>query len=441
MEINQPNSVQNSNPAQSTLQQPGSTTLPVEQISNNVPLQHEHKLNPILKILGASILGIAVLAGVFFAGMFFSKQKQEIALLPTQPVPGQNTANNNSLADLVGEQELSTDSVTLRIGDNKLFYIENNNVYSYDVTTKQIKKWTAFVTTQPSLILKSLSVTETDDLGFVICETTPTCKLYVLDLESEQLSVVKEFSNTEYKYLSDFFDKSTYAYESSNPGKWQLNLVKNGQEKIIDSSDLIIGGRGGFIEDHQAIHFSPAGQYLLYIDTASQRTESVEDINVYIYDVNSGDKKTIPDATTPEWLDNDTIVFRRYSAKDTPNNGLYIYTLSTASEQKIDAIMSNAYFPAVDRRQSQITFTDLNTLEVSTYNLLDKQVVKVLDNAKNTLWLNGETIVYNETTRCTADCGPSEFESTAVKTKNILSGEVGTIPNLIDLFEVATNTH
>lgn len=382
------------------------------------------------------ILGsLFLMGGIFYAGIRFgtSRNRTSKPQADITPIPS------------------PTPSKIKGIITNKVFYPQDNNIFSYDVKTKQITRWTDYPKNKsyypaydesgkqiPYITIENIKVIDGDTLGFGKCEVVPGdfgCGLYTLNLKtrtiSERMKLDKEDSLLDVGWL----DESHFAYlvvTNKNNGRYQFYLANDGDiKKLIDLSAEGYG-RGGFIEDSREIEFSPSGNYFFLISTALPPLESFSAFAVHGYDSVSGQEIfTIQNATMPVWLDNQKIVFRKYISNNNHQNGIYIYDIATKEEKKIVEIPADSYQPSVIP-DGKIVFWTNSDKNLWIYNLENKEKRLLVDKAISGFWVSPTMIAYEKIELCDGkdDC----MLGYRVKSVDVFDLEsntkIGSIPDL-----------
>ncbi|MFH1560976.1 MAG: hypothetical protein ABID04_00110, partial [Patescibacteria group bacterium] len=251
------------------------------------------------------------------------------------------------------------------LATGKVFYTNENNIFAYDTENKQVSKLTDYPQNEdyspaydesgkqkPNISIKSVRVIDKNNIGFGKCEIITgdfACGLYVLDLETRQVVEKKKLNKEELLLVSDWYGTDRFSYLTSGE-KWRLYLDTSGGSKVLEELTGAYG-RGGFVEDSEKIRFSPDGKYVLQISTSSPR--AAEDFNVYIYTVGFDVKTVLSNATQPEWIDDNKIVYRRYNGG---GDGLYVYDVLDQTQKKIQGVKDDSYFPEVLSGEDKILY-------------------------------------------------------------------------------------
>lgn len=399
-----------------------------------------------------------LLALFFIAiGAFGFWEYQQIEQKKTQSDNRQNDyqPENENPAQSANEQ---TDSSTIISGPiaNKLFYSEKNNIFSYDVDTKQISKLTNYPQNEsyspaydesgkqkPSISIRDIRVIDEKNLGFGKCAIVTGdfgCGLYVLNLETNQVTEKNKLDSNMLILSSDWHSPDTFAYLVTADQKWQVYL--NTQDGLQTLEDITIGayGRGGYIEDSEKIRFSPDGSYVFQISTSSPRSTS--DFNMYVYGVDSNTKMVLQHATQPEWVDNNKIVYRKY---ENEGDGLYIYHVDSQTQEMLQGVTKDSYRPEVLLGDNKILYENNSDKQVWIYDLETGNNTLLMDMALSPIWLNSTKILYIEIEMCNGkeNCGGMfDYEVKNVALYDLTDkSKVTTIPDLQTLYDTATQYH
>ena len=339
---------------------------------------------------------------------------------------------------------------------DKLFYTKDNNIFVYDVDSKQTSKLTDYPQNEsyspaydesgkqkPNISIENIRVIDEKTLGFGKCGIVIGdfgCGMYVLNLETNQVIEKKKLDNNMLLLASDWHDPDTFSYLVTADEKWQVFLNTMSGLKTLEDITIETYGRGGYIEDSEKIRFSPDGKYVLQISTSSPR--SVSDFNVYVYGVDSDTKKVIQNATQPEWVDNDKIVYRKYEKE---GDGLYIYNIESQTQEKLQGIGKDSYNPEVLLGENKILYENNPDKQVWMYDLTTNDNTLVADMALSPIWLNLNKIIFSEIEMCNGKEGCGGMVDYEIKGMVVydLSNKtkLSTTPELQSLYGTATEYH
>jgi len=328
------------------------------------------------------------------------------------------TLQEETEAIIEGEEELREDVVEEKtvagelsenngVAIDKVFYTKDNNIFSYDISTEETLKCTDYTKNKdyypaydetgeqiPDIEISDIKVIDENTVGFSKSESVKGdfgFGIYTLDLKTKEITSKKKLEGDMMILALDFASPDKFSYVIDSSKEWQQLLFDNGDLQILQELTPQIYGRGGIIEDCTEIKFSPDGKYVLQIETSSPR--SVEDFNVYVFNLSDSSEQVITGATQPEWLDNSTIVYRKYE-KD--GDGLYLYSLKTNINEKIDGINKSSYKPEVLTGTSKVLYTVYPGKQIWLYDVNTGENIKILDNALYGYWVNHEKIIYYE---------------------------------------------
>lgn len=391
--------------------------------------QADNKNGQRFKIPFFVLLGIILLAAAFYAGIKFRNTGEEnntpkpsITLIPSEERPTEQI-------------EIPTIAQTVGVVTNKVFYVKNNNIFSYDTKTKEIIEWTNYPKNGgyspaydesgkqiPNIEIKNIRVIDENSFGFGKCAIVTGdfgCGLYTLNLKTKEINERKKLDKNMLILALDFASPTKFSYLVTADKKWQVFISDNGTLRTLEDVTIETYGRGGFIEDSEKIRFSKDGKYVLQISTSSPRDPS--DFNVYVYDLTNSSKQIISGATQPEWLDNKTIVYRKYEKS---GDGLYLYNVNTKSQEKINGVNNASYNPTVLTGADKIIYAVSPDKQVWIYDLNTKKNSKVADSALNAFWVTPTIIVYDKVKLCNGDenCGGMvDYEVVSVDVFNLES--------------------
>lgn len=422
--------------------QPQTPEVPVSEVKSTPEPKKQHKTNPILLVF-VILFGVLLAVGLFY--MIYSARNTSETNTTT------TTATNTQTADTNGEDKTTTqkteteevkytDTATSLGGmvENKVFYVGDGGLYSYDVVSESKVK--LFATDDNDQFVR-ISVIDEDTLGYGKCRIVTNnfdCGLYLYNLGTKKVTLVKQFTPTEHLRDNAFYSTNRFAYlvEESAGDKihWQIGFSDNEKESFLEDITGNVYGRGGFIEDSFVMEFSPDGKSLMQIATASVRNSS-DDFNVYIYNLSSGTQQVILNATHPTWLDDDTIVYRKYQKE-----GLYIYDLLARSSTQIEGILGDVYYPVILPGTGKMLYSTDPVAGVYVYDFNTKLAKKVTNDAVRPLWVTSNVIVYSSVESCGENCGPEQvFNYLSVDSYDLTTNKVlGTIENAITTYGMTT---
>ncbi|HLD03349.1 MAG TPA: hypothetical protein VJC17_01100 [Candidatus Dojkabacteria bacterium] len=349
------------------------------------------------------------------------------------------TLNNQNNVNVSQTPPVSTSEPSVAPTDtlvtNRVFYEREKNIYSYNVQTKEYLKWTDYQDKGDVVnnVIYDITIIDNQTVGYgrcVIVTGDYGCGLYALDLKTKKITEKKKLGKDISLMSLDFATPDKFAYlVSVNPSdpdlqKWQLILSDNDTLKTLEDIKYEVFGRGGFIEDSQKMRFSQDGKHLLQISTSSPRDSL--DFNVYVYDLNKGTRAVISGATHPDWLDNTTIIYRKY--ENSKGDGLYLYDVVAKTQEKINDVVNSAVTPIVLKNKKKVLYTVFTDLQIWVYDMDTKKNTKLLDDALGGVWASESQIVYNETAECTDQDFFCE-EGYKIESTNIYDLETGSKPD------------
>ncbi|HKZ34391.1 MAG TPA: hypothetical protein VJ179_00790, partial [Patescibacteria group bacterium] len=348
------------------------------------------------KVAFMALLGICVIATVYYAGT-------QIGTVQQQPFPLNKTHSEE-------DKKFDAEVPEKKTENTNIFYVEDNALLSYDLTTKQKKTWIPKpIGTTDFVSYKGLRLLDDTTLGFGRCNIKTGdfgCALYLLDLTNGQETKVKGFDAKTLLDSLDFLSPKTYAYLTTTDTAWQLFVTEDGTVSTLEDLPQSLGGRGGFLEDANMMRFSPNGKSLMHISTASPR--NITDFTVHIYDLASGKNQVVENATQPSWLDDTHIVYRNYSGSG--SDGLYVYDVSAKTSTKIQGSTKSSYHPEVLKGTRNVISYEYDTKEVRIYDLEKRTQTTVATQALSGFWVTPTLVSYTKTQPCSDECmGPIDY--------------------------------
>lgn len=409
---------------QENLQNQNISPIQPQPVDNQV----ENKKKRWIKISLFVLLGFILLSGVFYAGVKFSNIREQNNKLPPSitQTPPEGTPTE--------KKETPTITQAPGVVTNKVFYSKDNNIFSYDTKTRETVKWTNYAKNKtyspsydetgkqiPNIEIRDIRVIDENTLGFGKCGIITGdfgCGLYTLDLKTKEVNEKKKLDSKMLILALDFASLNKFAYLVTADQKWQVFLSDNGTLKTLEDVTIETYGRGGYIEDSEKIRFSKDGKYVLQISTSSPRSPA--DFNIYVYDLTSGSKQVISGATQPEWLDNKTIVYRKYEKN---GDGLYLYNVNTKTQEKINGVDNASYNPIVLTDANKVIYTVYPNKQIWLYDLNTKKNSKISDSSLNGFWVTPTKIVYEEIEPCNGREGCGGMVDYEVKSVSIFDLE------------------
>lgn len=323
---------------------------------------------------------------------------------------------------------------------NKIFYIKDNNVFSYDIVTKETVQWTSYDRNAHNIAV--VGVIDGKSLAFSKCSTVVgdyACGLFTINLDSKAIVERKKLGKQDMLLASGFGTETKFAYLfMKGENKWVLSLYDGGSEKVLE--EVTVGeayGRGGFIEDSEEIAFSPDQKYLFHISTGSPR--GVIDFSIYVYNLGLGTKDIIKNATQPKWLDKDYIVYRKYDKDAKKGDGLYVYDVKTKTSEKISGLVDSSYVPNVLSGTKKIVYNVQPERQIWLVDNATGKNTKLLDSAMEPIWVNKGNIAFRSVKKCTDDCeGMYDYNILGVGVFDLETNTSVIIPGLKEVGPIVT---
>ena len=157
------------------------------------------------------------------------------------------------------------------------------------------------------------------------------------------------------------------------------------------------------------------------------------DFSVYVYKLADNSKQIISNATQPSWLDETTIVYRKY---EKGGHGLWLWDVRTGKTEKINEVVDGAYHPETQETWKKIVYTVYPEKEVWLYDVTKKAGHRLVDQAINSFFVTPTKIIYEEVGPCNGDeeeCGAiMDYKVKAVAVFDIEgNNKTGVIPDLV----------
>ncbi len=224
-----------------------------------------------------------------------------------------------------------------------MFYVKDSNIFSYDITTKEIKKLTSYPENSANIGISN--VIDEKQIGFTRCLTVEGdygCALFTLNTDTLKVEERKKLGKSEH---SQGATETKFAYAFFKGNKWSLVYENNGVVKILEDITMTEEfGRGGLLKIVVRLH-SLLTRSIFY--RFRQRLLELLWILLFMYDLSNDKKDVIDNATQPQWMDSNLIVYRSYDEETQKGDGLYIYNVKTKKSEKINGVVDASYLPNV----------------------------------------------------------------------------------------------
>ena len=382
------------------------------------------------------ILGLLFVVGGTYAFIMKSvKQEKEVDIVADED--GGVVVKELGEKEKVVEKKVVTSKKTKAL--NKLFYVKDGNIFSYDITTKENKKLTSY--SENSANIGISNVIDEKLIGFTRCLTIEGdygCALLTLNTDTMKVEERKKLGKSEHSSGATFATATKFAYTFFDGNKWSLVYENNGVVKKLEDITMTGEfGRGGFVEDSSKVAFSPDKKYLLQISTASPR--AIMDPTVHVYDLSNDKKDVIENATQPQWMDSELIVYRSYDEENQKGDGLYIYNVKTKKSEKINGVVDASYLPNVLYGTKKIVYNVYPEKEIWLYNGENGKNEKLTDLGLDPLWVNESTVVFTSIENCTNDCeGMMDYNVLGVAIFDLKTNTAIFIPEIKDAGSIVT---
>ncbi len=380
-------------------------------ISNTIENDPEEKKKNLPLII--AIIVVLILIAVAIGILFFLNNRQTTS---------NNNNNNNTTPPptVVPSFPVSfTNSGVNPLTDKKLFYVKDNNIYSIDIGSKTTVQFTTFLTGTGGGNIGQIEVIDETTLGFSRCVIVTNdfgCTLNTLNLTDKKITEKEKLDPKSMIIQFGFFSTSKYAYEITTDTKWQVISVNNAVKTTLVDVAMAAYGRGGFKEDSNKISYSPDGNNLLHISTGNPRATT--DFNTYVFNLVANTNQKITESTQPEWLDNVTIIYRRYAGG--AGDGLYTFNINTAAKSKITVLANTSYEPEI--QDGKVLYFEDAGDDVWLYNVNTGTYAELVSSASDAFWVTTTDVAYYTTTPCTpTNCegmNTDDFESTGMEIYN-----------------------
>ncbi|MBU0975266.1 MAG: hypothetical protein ABIE03_06070 [Patescibacteria group bacterium] len=293
------------------------------------------------------------------------------------------------------QEKETVDTATVQ----KIYFTDGYNVFQGDSDGSDQTQLTQYSVEDKGELLE-LELIGSDNIGFARCITDQNnldCEIFLLDIQTKEVKTVNQLDISDYLYSLTWRDQDRYAYCTSDGANLQI-IYFNGTSSVdLKTIALPEGERAEFIEDDTQLKFSPDKERIYLIDT---RARSGFDFTIDILDLEGNLLAKIKDATNPSWLDNDRIIYRKYSNEDA--GYLYTYDLTTQQSTKIEKSTNAAYAPKI--QGSAVVFWDASGLG-KTY-LLDiskNELTTISEDSAYILWLSDKEVIFAKTRLCQAN--------------------------------------
>lgn len=370
------------------------------------------------------VLIIAVLAVGVTIGITRKQGAQKQDNETRQESETSSAASSQSLACVPSNSPITTSLRKARAANpetftgaaGKVFYVaaENENIFSYDVETREVLQWTDYPS-DGKFYDPPVQVIDRNTIGFGKCEDdnyeNSQCALYTLDLSTKEITEREKLKSNE---LLDAFQFSPGAdivsYTAYEGNVWRVMLVDGeGNVKTVrEVHDPGWTGVGPGSPDPAMLRFSWGGDYLVY----NTPFLSPEGANLIVYSLADHSEWTIPRAAYPIWEYSSYRFFYEKFDNDLNVLGFYSYDVSAGVEEKIVKAPGDVVVPsAIHGSSGEIVYTVRAPVSYSgndvsgcifqlwSYDILFETHQKIVDHADEGMWVpssTSPTIVYRE---------------------------------------------
>ncbi|MDD3648171.1 MAG: hypothetical protein PHS44_06785 [Candidatus Dojkabacteria bacterium] len=384
----QPAPAQDNDPLKQTLPPiPDSDVIPDENKLIK-PKKKEGKVNCLVTILVILNVVSFAIAGVF-AYLYFTDSNLM-------------TPNRNSSESSATSQSTTT---TTQQTPAKMYYTDKYNIFESEATGKNPAQLTQYNTEERGE-LRELELIDDSFLGFVRCLTAQdsvNCVILSLNPQTKEVKTVNEIDDNKFLENISWQDKDRYVYSIVDGTNLSINYFNGSTSQELKTIALPEGSRGKFIEDDARLRFSPEKDKFLSIYTTAR---TGFDFTIDVIDLEGDLIAKIKNATNPVWIDNDHIVYRKYSNNEA--GYLYNYDLETQLAIRVEKSTSAAYSPKVFG--NKMVFWDATGLGKT--NLLDfdkNELTAVSENSAYIIWLSDKEVIFAKTRACqTNECDDPE---------------------------------
>ena len=181
--------------------------------------------------------------------------------------------NNTDSYPMSYDQPDNNTSQSITAG-NRIYYIQNKNIFEYDIlgkTSKQLTFNNQEDFNSPLIVIKDINVLNTDKIGYSMCKIITGdygCGIYILELDTLKSSKIIEIPKDSNLLNTGFYSENKFAYlvtinsdSNTHLGQYKLIYVEHYKETTLQDISFTAYGRDGSPEDSQKIIFSKNGQY------------------------------------------------------------------------------------------------------------------------------------------------------------------------------------
>lgn len=363
-----------------------------------IPIRKTSNFPKILIVILAIVAGVVILISVYII--------TNLNNLEANPQSNEIITPEDDEAEEIPEESTS----------DKFFYIQENNIFSYDLESNDSKQLTNYLKEESSGgelgYIQYSQIIDNKNLGFSRCKGNDVidCKILNLNLSTNELTELYTLEPQQRVWQLAFYSADAFAFLARSDNEWKLYHIKDGKSLLLEDIVPMEIGRGVGYGDSFELEFSKDGKYLFQISTASGR--DLYDFNTYLYDLEDNTRVILEHAISPLWLDSNRILFRNIELE----NGSFkeiedvkIYNALTMKTEELTKISYPEVFMSFNGKS--LVYNKLNLQEIFTYNFDTNTHNLILSNASNPNWVNATQFVYYGTQDCSDCYGPFETNS------------------------------
>jgi len=292
----------------------------------------------------------------------------------------------------------------VEIEEYGIVYLKNNKIYSLNSEGSDL----IYSTTENSKINK---IFPKDNLSIIFTECIDSkCSINELTISTKNF---KNIFDTEGKVDEvEFVEKDKYLFSVLTENSIIINKFESdkiSELKILDFPEV---EREKFVEDFSDIKISPDKKSFIFVKTNS---DSGFNFTSYVLDLNGEVIDEIFDATMPEWIDKNTIVFRKYSNSEAG----YLYTRDiTKKETELLSSTSVSAYSPIFFDNNIYYWTTEDTGILYQYNLTNKKSEELLAGSYPMINKLGNLITFS-LSNCDKCVGTDNFNITDYEIKGL----------------------
>lgn len=267
-----------------------------------------------------------------------------------------------------------------------------------------------------------------------------------IDINSLEVKVVKKCASNDHESVDYFtwIDKNSFVYtfekwtqDSLDDRVTTLRIFANGIDKELKVMEYNSPQSGRDYRAHSMRLILSPDKKLLLLTSPGEASDGGLLNHLGVFDLDGVEKLSIGKMTSPEWIDNSSIV---YTSKEDGN--LYKVNIATKAKELLLNTSNNPSY-GIRHRNGKLIYWRPKDNENSVIYLFDlkSKTEKSLTNfATEAEWLNDDEIYYTRVSRCyhdnVVDCDQTSYTRVGIERLNINTLKSDLITNKTDSTQI-----